>query len=127
MIKLVAASVFTMFLCIFTAMVASGNSVMKPLEAFQYSYEKKLGGGIIGGTLGYCLSEAFGVIGTYIIDIVVLIICLVIITEKSAIKEFKKGGQRMYASAKQSNERYQEYRRTKIEEKALRMDLICVK
>ena len=122
MIKLVAASVFTMFLCIFTAMVASGNSVMKPLEAFQYSYEKKLGGGIIGGTLGYCLSEAFGVIGTYIIDIVVLIICLVIITEKSAIKEFKKGGQRMYASAKQSNERYQEYRRTKIEEKALRMD-----
>ncbi len=121
-IKLVAAGIFTMFLCMFTAMVASGNSVMKPLEAFQYSYENKLGGGIIGGFLGYYISQAFGVIGTYIIDIVVLIICLVIITEKSAIKEFKKGGQRVYESAKENNERYQEYRRTKVQEKQLRMD-----
>ena len=121
-IKLIAVIMFIMFLCMFTAMVASGSSVMKPLEAFLYSYEKKSGGGIIGGTLGYYLSEAFGVIGTYIIDIIVLIVCLVIITEKSAIKELKKGGQKVYVSAKENNERYQEYRKAKIKEKQLRMD-----
>jgi len=41
-----------------------------------------MGGGIIGGILAYFISHAFGVAGTYIINFVVLIICIVLITEK---------------------------------------------
>uniref|UniRef100_UPI0040564E68 DNA translocase FtsK 4TM domain-containing protein n=1 Tax=Agathobacter sp. TaxID=2021311 RepID=UPI0040564E68 len=120
--KLAAAIVFTMFLCMFMAMVASGDSVMNPLQAFKYSYENKLGGGIIGGFLAYFISQAFGVIGTYIIDFIVLIVCLVLITEKSAIKGFQRSGQKVYASAKENNERYHEYRKTKAKERQRRMD-----
>ena len=64
--------------------------------------------------------KAFGVIGAYIIDFIVLIICLVLITEKSALKGMQKGGQKVYESAKESNERYKEYREYKNEERRKR-------
>ena len=122
-LKLVAAGLFTVFLCLFMALVVSGNDIMTPIEAYKYSFENKAGGGIIGGFLAYYLCNAFGVIGTYIIDIIVLIVCVVLITEKSAIKGFKDGGQKVYESAKESNERYQEYRKIRQEEKMRRMDM----
>ena len=64
--------------------------------------------------------KAFGVIGSYIIDFIVLIICLVLITERSALKGMQKGGQKVYESAKESNERYKEYREYKNEERRKR-------
>ena len=83
----------------------------------QYSVEHKFGGGIIGGFLAYFISCAFDVVGAYIINIIGLIICFVCITGKSAIQGFKNGGKKVYASAKESNERYQEYRKAVAEER----------
>ncbi len=121
-LKLVAVSMFCIFISVFMALIVSGDDVMTPLEAYKFSYETKSGGGIIGGSLAYYLSKAFGVIGTYIIDIIVLIVSMVLITEKSAINGFKKGGQKVYESAKENNERYQEYRRIRDAERQRRMD-----
>ena len=122
MVKLVAGCLFAAFLCMFVALISSGDTVMTPWESFKYSMEHKLGGGIIGGCLAYLISQAFDVAGAYIIDVIALIICLVCITGKSAIQGFKDGGQKVYASAKESNERYQEYRKAVAEEKSRRMD-----
>ena len=122
MLKLVAVVVFAIFLCMFVALITSGDTIMTPIESYKYSVEHKFGGGIIGGFLAYFISQAFGVAGTYIIDIVVLIVCLVVITEKSAIQGFKIGGQKVMASAKESNERYQEYKRIRDEERSRRID-----
>ena len=121
-IKLVSCAVFAIFLCMFLALVSSDKSVMTPIESYLYSAEHKFGGGIIGGFLAYYISQAFGVAGTYIIDIVVLLICIVLITEKSILQGFKAGGQKMFATAKESNERYQEYKRIRDEERSRRMD-----
>ncbi len=121
-VKLIAAIVFAVFLCTFMALVSSGSAVMDPFEAFQYSMDEKAGGGLIGGTIAYLLDMAFGLVGAYIVDIIVLIIALVLITEKSAIKGFKQGGKKVYESAKVGNEKYQEYRRVKAEEKSRRID-----
>ena len=104
-LKLVAGVLFAVFLCMFVALITSGETIMTPIESYTYSAEHKFGGGIIGGFLAYYISQAFGVVGTYIIDIIALIICLVLITEKSAIQGFKDGGQKVYASAKEGNER----------------------
>ncbi len=112
-VKIVAAVLFALFLCLFMSLVVSGDDLMTPVEAFRYSYEKKIGGGFFGGVLAYVLGKAFGIVGTYIIDIVVLIVSLVLITERSFMKGMKKGGQKMYESAKESNERYREYREQK--------------
>ena len=121
-LKIVSGVLFAMFLCAFIALVTSGKTVMTPLESYVYSAEHKFGGGIIGGFIAYYISQAFGVAGTYIIDIIVLIVSLVLLTEKSAIQGFKDGGQKVYASAKESNERYQEYKRIREEERVRRID-----
>lgn len=122
-IKLFAGILFAVFLCVFMALVSStGEEIMTPMESYKYSYEHKMGGGIIGGFGAYYLSRAFGIVGTYIIDIIMLIVSLVLITEKSAIKGFKDGGHKVYETAKESNERYQEYKRVRAEVKSRRID-----
>ena len=121
-LKLVAGILFAVFLCMFVALITSDNTIMTPIEAYTYSAEHKFGGGLIGGFLAYYISQAFGVVGTYIIDIIALIICMVLITEKSAIQGFKDGGQKVYASAKEKNEKYQEYKRIRDEERSRRID-----
>lgn len=122
LVKLIAAILFSIFLCVFLSLIFSGDTIMTPIEAFQYGYYDKLGGGIVGGSIAYLLSQGFGIIGTYIIDIAILIISIVLITEKSAIKGVRAGGKKVIASAKENNERYQEYKRIQAEEKARRID-----
>ena len=119
-VKLVAAVLFVVFLCMFMALVANGNEAVKPADAYTYSAEHKNGGGIIGGAVAYVVVQAFGVIGSYIIDVIVLIVCLVLITEKSALKGMKKGSRKVYESAKENNERYREYREYKNKERSVR-------
>ena len=118
--KLAASIAFVFFICFFTELIISKSIVMTPMEAFHYSYENRIGGGIIGGTLAYLMIPAFGMAGAYIIDVIALIITLVLITEKSALKGMKKGGQRVYETAVENSERYQELRELRQEEKAKR-------
>ena len=121
-IKLFAGALFIAFLCMFCSLIFSKDQLMTPMESFTYCFEYKWGGGIIGGFLSYYIGQGFGIIGAYIINIIMLIISLVLITEKSAIKGFQAGGHKVYESAKESNERYQEYRRVRAEEKSRRVD-----
>ena len=88
---------------------------MTPKEAFQYSSSRKAGGGIVGGCLAYILVPAFGIIGAYIIDIIVLIITMVLITERSALKGVQKGSRKVYETARENTERYQEIREQRQE------------
>lgn len=118
--KLAAFIAFVLFICLFAELVISKSVVMKPMEAFHYSYENRIGGGILGGMLAYLMIPAFGMAGAYIIDIIALIVTLVLITEKSALKGMKKGGQRVYETAVENTERYQELRELRQEEKAKR-------
>ncbi len=119
-LKLIAAILFVLFICFFMELVITGSNVVTPKEAYTYSAENKIGGGFIGGTFSYLMVPAFGLPGCYIIDVVVLIITIVLITEKSALKGFKKGGQKVYESAKENTERYQEIREQRQEERAKR-------
>ncbi|MCM1282208.1 MAG: DNA translocase FtsK [Muribaculaceae bacterium] len=122
-IKLVAAVLFVFFLCLFLSLVAYGGDIRPPLEAYTYSAETKNGGGIIGGAIAYVIVQGFGLVGAYIIDVIVLIICLVLITERSALGGMREGGKKVYESAKENNERYREYREYKSKEtKKRRMD-----
>ncbi len=100
-VKIAASILFVLFFCLLLTMIASGDTLMKPLEAYTYSRETKKGGGLFGGLLAYILLPAFGTIGTYIIDVIVLIICLVLITGHSAMKGMQKGGEKVYHSAKE--------------------------
>ena len=119
-VKLVAGIIFVVFFCLFLSLAGSGTEYYEPLKAYTYSSAERAGGGIIGGSLACVMVKAFGIIGSYIIDFIVLIICLVLITERSALKGMQRGGQKVYESAKESNERYKEYREYKNEERRKR-------
>ena len=120
LVKIAAGVVFVAFFCLFLSLAGSGREYYEPMKAYTYSATERAGGGIVGGALAYVMVKAFGVIGSYIIDFIVLIICLVLITERSALKGMQKGGQKVYESAKESNERYKEYREYKNEERRKR-------
>ena len=89
-------------------LISDGTDAKSAMDAYRYSFDAKSGGGLIGGGLSHMLCSGFGVIGAYVIDVIVLIISLVLITERSAFRGMQKGGRRVYESAKISNERHRE-------------------
>lgn len=56
-------------------------------------------GGIVGGALGKAFQALLGLAGAYIIAFVILIICIVVLTEKSIMSVIKDKGQGAYESA----------------------------
>lgn len=119
-VKIIASCLFVLFLCMLIELITDKSEVKTAIEAYFYSYETKFGGGLLGGCLAHLLYPAFGMIGAYVIDIIVLIISLVLITERSALKGMQKGGKKVYESAKVSNERHRERVEQRREERELR-------
>ena len=70
-------------------------------------------GGVLGSLLANFLTPAIGVAGAYVILIILLIICLVIITGKSALKGMQTGGNRAYEKAKKDAIRRKELSQTR--------------
>ncbi|MBD5556165.1 MAG: DNA translocase FtsK [Roseburia sp.] len=119
-VKIIAACLFVAFLCMFISLIWSGEDVGTPLEAYLMGYSDKQGGGMVGGSLAYLICQCFGRMGAYVIDVIVLIISLVLITERSFLKGMQKGGKKVYESAKTGNERYRERAEQRKEERELR-------
>ena len=65
-------------------------------------------GGKIGKALAAVLTPAIGVAGTYVVTVIFMIICLVIITGKSALKGVKAGSDKAYARAREDAIRHKE-------------------
>lgn len=116
-VKIVAAVLFVSFLCLFVQMVTDSSKEAGAISAFQYGFDNKAGGGIIGGLLEQLLCPNFGVPGTYVIDIIVLIISLVLITERSIMQGMQKGGKVIYDSAKDDAIRRMDAARERREER----------
>ena len=119
-VKIVATVLVILFLCLFIELVLRGKEVIGATEAYRYCFEKKLGGGFLGGFMAQLCVPNFGVVGTYVIDAVMIIICLVLITEKSALRGMQKGGRKVYETAKENNERHRERVEQRREERELR-------
>lgn len=120
LVKTIAMVLFVAFLCMFIELALNGSDVSKPGEAFSYSFKNHVGGGLVGGLLANLFCPNFGLVGSYVIDIIVLIISLVLITEKSALLGMQKGGKKVYESAKVSNERHREVQAQRREERSKR-------
>ena len=64
----------------------------------------KNSGGLLGGCLVTLLCPAIGVVGSYVVLIVLAVICAILITEKSLLKPLGKGSRKMYEGARQHHE-----------------------
>ena len=119
-VKLAAAILFVLFLCLFIELVVNGSSGQTAAEAYRYGAEHKNGGGFLGGLLAGLLTAAFGLVGAYVVDIIVLIICLVLITERSFLGGVKKGSKKVYDTAREESLRHREQAERRREEKKSR-------
>ena len=117
-VKLVATALFVIFLCLFGQMVSGAGETSTAADAFRYSQTTKMGGGVIGGILKLLLYPNFGAAGTYVITVIVLIISLVLITERSAFRGLQKGSKVIYDSAKDDVSRRRKQHAQKKEERA---------
>ena len=86
--------------------------------------ETKMGGGVLSGSLAWLLVHFLGMVGAVLLVIVLAIICLVIVTEKSFVGGVKTGSRRVYESAREdamarrerARQRRQELERRREEE-----------
>ncbi len=119
MIKLVAGALFVSFLCLFVELVVGGGSGYSVKDSFQYAVEHKNGGGALGGILSCLLCPLIGKAGAYVLDVIVLIISLVLLTERSFLGGLRKGGRKVYDTAKEDAVRKKGERKDRKKEKKL--------
>lgn len=107
--KLLAVVVFFAFLCGLVQLLTEGymrSTTLADYYALCSGY--RTGGGVIGGAVCISSTSAFGVAGGYIIIIMVLLITLILITQRSFFGFLFKIWDGILAFAHDSHERYME-------------------
>lgn len=88
--------------------------------------KNKSGGGFFGSLISNMLCNVIGMVGAYIVILLFIVLCLILITEKSFIGGVKKGSKRIYKTAVNDVEKIREtaesYSREKNYQKNKRMN-----
>ena len=119
-VKIVAGVLFILFLSLFVELVVDASGAYSIKAGYEYAKDNKNGGGAIGGLLAGILCPAIGKIGTYVVDIIVLIISMVLLTERSFLGGVKKGSKKVYDTAREDAVRRREIKEQRREEREKR-------
>ena len=95
-IKAVAAIVFVIVVTAVLELVV--NSYHPGTELMEYYRQASVGkeaGGLLGGAMITFLCPAIGIAGTYIVLILLMIVCIILITEKSLLKPLGQKSKRI--------------------------------
>lgn len=121
-LKAVAMGAAFFLLCAIAQLIGGEKGGAGTAKAFySYAAEHKAGGGFFGGMICKGLTGAFGTAGTWILLLVLLIICAVVITERSFLSGVKSGGRKVYDTAREDARRHriQADERRELRRKAL--------
>ena len=113
--KTVAAWVLYLFLCGAMQLLTESYTTSTTLkDYYALSADYKTGGGIIGGALCISITSAFGVVGSYVILVLAVLVCMIIITQHSLldflsnlimkISDLVKSGQQHYRDGEPERE-----------------------
>lgn len=91
----------------------TGDSLVK--ELYATSSEHRAGGGVLFGSIAHGMYQLMGFGGTLFVAVVLGIICIVFITEKSFLSGIKRGSAYLYESAKEDAARMRKYRESRRE------------
>lgn len=86
--KVVTAILLVFLLCAAFQLIITGTAQE---DFYRICSEKRTGGGLTGGLIGTGLEIILGLYGAYIVIVFLIIICTIIITEKSFVGGIKKG------------------------------------
>ncbi|MDE7324245.1 MAG: DNA translocase FtsK [Lachnospiraceae bacterium] len=119
-VKMVSSVILVVLLGVLAYMFAkqetllAGESIVR--ELYQTSIEHRSGGGVFFGCIAHGMYNLMGFGGTLFVIIVLGIICVVFITEKSFLSGVKKGGSYLIETAREDAVRMREYRESLREE-----------
>lgn len=117
-IKTGAGIVLTAMTCTFIQLVTVPyDKSDKLMMYYQASSADKNAGGIVGGAFVKVLCPAIGVAGTFVIVIALMIICMVVITEKSILHGVKRSSKKAYETAREDAKKRKEQAIVRKEEK----------
>lgn len=77
-------------------------------------------GGSIGAVIAGLMVPALGVVGSYVVIVILMLICLILITQRSLLKSMQRAGQTIQTKAKSGRERHKAQREEKKKEKAVK-------
>ncbi len=121
LIKASASFAFFIFLCMFLELIGGNGSAESPIDSYIWAVEHKFGGGLAGGLLTWLIRPNLGTISAYVIDLIMMIICIVLITQRSIWKHIQSGSKKVYVSAKnetiRQHQQYAERRKRRIDNK----------
>lgn len=122
-VKVWSAIVFLVVLCSVAHLVWKTDA-QTIKEYYSACSELKKGGGIVGGVVAGNLVKVIGKFGTWVVMIALAIITFILITERSFFGSVKRGGTKLYESAKNDaqmrREYYEELERKREQERALK-------
>ena len=102
--KLTAGIVLFVLIGVVAALIGQGDLMALEEYSFEKIYESsaqgKTGGGIIAGSLAWIMHRFIGMVGTVLFILVLAIICMVVITEKSFVTKVKSSGRYVYETAR---------------------------
>ncbi|MCR4922475.1 MAG: DNA translocase FtsK [Lachnospiraceae bacterium] len=109
-LRVTATITLVIVLCSLIHLITMKNTDAALLDYFSICSEERRGGGLIGAAIGLLLSKIIGRIGSYILLIAILLICGVVITERSLIAFIKSGSKSLVDRQKENAKLYKEYR-----------------
>ncbi len=111
-VRKMAAALILFFIagmaCDLAAGVWKEDSLYSVKEIYERCSANHNGGGVLAGTLAFLSFRSLSMVGTVLLLIVLSVICLVIVTEKSFVKGMKNGGQRVYERTREGTYAHRE-------------------
>jgi len=110
--KMISGAVFCLLLGAVAEFIAGRLKSMDgyhPIEIYKASVEHADGGGMLGGSIAYFLYRLLDTTGSILVIIVLGIICMVLITEKSFVKGVQKTGRAVAGRVRSDTQSMREY------------------
>ncbi len=111
-VKCLAGAAFVIFLATLLELFSHGAQTVGALRAFYESRETQSGGGLLGGLLASGLVSGFGLIGAYVITLILMIVSVILITEHAL---FASAGRRRRARRETGRGRAEDDRQERLE------------
>ena len=115
--KIIAELVLFIDLSLLFHLFQFGGSEASMLTFYREGAKGIFGGGIVGGALGKTLHSLLGLTGAYLIAAAILIICVVILTEKSIMSVIRDKGQDAYENVREDSKARKEANATQKQRK----------
>lgn len=115
--KTVYAGILCLDIAILTQLIMGFAEQDAVRDLYLHAYAEKTGGGFVGGGLALLLKSIIGVAGTWLFVIVLALIMIILLTERSFIRLLQNGGSRLMDDFRDAKERGQEYQEQRQEER----------